>query len=227
MSDELLLDGLSADKIAAVKLAKTPVKAVSVRETTDAKREERLSAKQNAPKGHKPPTPAAAPALPVYSSEDRSKLLDVLQAYRERFPHLKDRNKISGKSTYEEIEDELHYIQVQLGGKRDGSAGKMVFCGVMSGMEVATKGYFNPAGLNLTGLGQVASDNYAEVGDIVDELMIKYSTGFYMSPEARLVIAVGTMVATVHLANSGDPKLAHTLASMNQRIVPPASAKDL
>ena len=227
MSDELLLDGLSADKIAAVKLAKNPVKAVSVRETTDAKREERLSAKQNAPKGHKQPTPAAAPALPVYSSEDRSKLLDVLQAYRERFPHLKDRNKISGKSTYEEIEDELHYIQVQLGGKRDGSAGKMVFCGVMSGMEVATKGYFNPAGLNLTGLGQVASDNYAEVGDIVDELMIKYGAGMYMSVEMRLAVAIGATVLTVHGANSGDPRVAAALEKMNRTVVLPESGKDL
>ena len=48
-----------------------------------------------------------------------------------------------------------------------------------------------------------------------------------MSPETRLVLAVGAMVATVHMANSGDPKLANTLQAMNQRIKVPAAAKDL
>ena len=48
--------------------------------------------------------------------------------------------------------------------------------------------------------------------------MIKYGTGLYMSPETRLVIAVGAMCVTVHSANSGDPRLAHALEKMNQPV---------
>ena len=161
------------------------------------------------------------------TAEMRSHLLDQLSAYRERFPGLKERNKINGKSSYEEIEDEIHYIKSQLGGRRDGNLGFMLFTGTMTAMEMTTENYFNPVGLNLTGLGQVSKDNYGEVEAIIDELLIKHGTGVYMSPETRLVLAVGAMVATVHMANSGDPKLANTLQQMNQRIKVPAAAKDL
>lgn len=228
MPDVLELDGLDPAKIEAAKRAK------KVREPTELERqkEERLMAKEqrmaNKTGESKRGVAFDMPAPPQEpTAEMRSHLLDQLSAYRERFPGMKERNKINGKSSYEEIEDEIHYIKSQLGGRRDGNLGFMLFTGTMTAMEMTTENYFNPVGLNLTGLGQVSKDNYGEVEAIIDELLIKHGTGVYMSPETRLVLAVGAMVATVHMANSGDPKLANTLQQMNQRIKVPAAAKDL
>ena len=50
-------------------------------------------------------------------------MLDKIEMYRQRFGHLKSRNKLSGKSTAEEIEDELHYLEQQLG-QKDGHMGQ-------------------------------------------------------------------------------------------------------
>ena len=228
MPDDLQLSGLDPDRIHESKMAnlnkkvKQPTEIQSKRLELAASKEDRLS--KSSLTNHPPPGP---PPPAVHSAEDRSTLLDQLLAYKERFPALKERNKISGKSTYEEIEDEMHNVKHQLGSKRDGNVGFMMFTGALTGLEMTTEHYFNPMNLKLTGMGQVAKDNYGEVEAIVDELMIKYGTGFYMSPEMRLVLAVSAMVATVHLANTGHPKLAQTLQAMNQRVVPPKAAKDL
>ena len=56
-------------------------------------------------------TPQELPPPP--SPEELRVMLDKIGAYKERFPNLKSRNK--KLSTPEEIEDELHYIQLQLG----------------------------------------------------------------------------------------------------------------
>ena len=229
MPDDLLLSGFDTQKIQDAKDLKVAMKVKPPNEIA-VKREERLTAKESrmAAKGGGVPTSAPPPPEAAGpTAEDRSHLLDQLQAYREKFPALKERNKVNGKSTFEEIEDEIHYIKYQLGSRRDGNMGFVMFTGAMAGLELTTEQYFNPMGLKLTGVGQVAKDNYGEVEAVIDELLIKYGTGFYMAPETRLVLAVGAMVATVHLANTGDPKLAQTLQAMNQRIVPPKSANDL
>jgi len=232
MPDVLELDGLDPAKIEAAKQAKVAKKPPREPTEMEKAKEERLAAKEQRiangrPGSSKKSVEEEAPPSNEPTAQMRSHLLDQLSAYRERFPNLKERNKINGKSTYEEIEDEIHYIRAQLGGRRDGNLGFMMFTGAMTAVEVTTESYFNPLGLNLTGLGQVSKDNFAEVEGIIDELIIKHGTGIYMSPEMRLVLAVGAMVATVHLANSGDAKLANTLQSMNQRIKVPKSAKDL
>ena len=171
-----------------------------------------------------------APAVPVQEEEvvvdNRQELMDRVTRYKERFTGLKSRNKLSGKSTTEEIEDELHYIEQQLGGSMGGgNVGMSVFLGAMHGAEVVTREYFNPLGLNLTGLGQVARDNSAQFTDIVDELMIKYTSGLSMGPEMRLALSVGTLMYTVHAANSGDPKVQAMMQRMSQAA--PTTASDL
>jgi hypothetical protein len=59
-------------------------------------------------------TPVEPPPPPPI--EYLRSMIDKINAYKERFPHLKSRNsKLTPKSSYEEIEDELHYIELQLG----------------------------------------------------------------------------------------------------------------
>ena len=154
-------------------------------------------------------------------------VLDRLGAYRERFPHLKKRNNVTAKSGVEDILDELHYCEVQLGSKQDGSMGCTLLHGTMVGVESFTRDVWNPMGLRLTGLGQITKDNMSEFEPIVDELMIKYGAGMYMSVEMRLAVAIGATVLTVHGANSGDPRIAAALEKMNRTVVLPESGKDL
>jgi len=159
---------------------------------------------------------------------DKSSLLDKLSAYRERFPQLKKRNNVTAKSTHEEIMDELHHCEVQLGSSQTpGSGSGMLFYGAMVGLESFTRDVWNPMGLDLTGLGQVTKDNMQEFQPVLDELMIKYGTGLYVTPEVRLAIAVGSLVVTVHAANSGDPRLAESLKKMNQAVPTSAVGTDL
>ena len=215
------LGGLDADVIEAA-VAKRTKKVESdeakLRAQTNAKREERL---QSGIKPSAPPPPP--PAEPEPKPKDRSALLDKLGNYKERFPDLKTRNKINGKSSVEEIEDELHYVEQQLGGGTGGNMAANIFVASMAGMEYITAHHFNPLGLNLSGLGAVSRDNVVEVQPILDELMIKYSVSMYMSPEMRLVTTVATMVYTVHAANSGDVTTAQTLEKMKGVMKAPAT----
>ena len=48
------------------------------------------------------------------SSGYRERILDKITGYRERFPWLKSRNKLSGKPLMVEVLDELAYIETQL-----------------------------------------------------------------------------------------------------------------
>ena len=196
----------------------------------DLKKEERLSKREERLATGKPPGAAHAPPPPGPSvmPVDPSPLLDKIAAYKERFTHLKSRNsKLSAKSSIEEIEDELHYLELQLGSSKDGSLAQMMFVSSMSGIETVTRDYYNPLGLNLTGLGAVAKDNMSEVSDILDELMIKYSAGFYMQPEYRLALAMAGMIVTVHSANSGDPRVAEAVRKMNSVANPPVGSESM
>ena len=201
----------------------------------EVKKEERLASKESRmAKGLSNPIPPAgkggqmAPeAGPPPEVYDKSYLLDRLGAYRERFPHLKKRNNVTAKSGVEDILDELHYCEVQLGSKQDGSMGCTLLHGTMIGVESFARDVWNPMGLRLTGLGQITKDNMSEFEPIVDELMIKYGAGMYMSVEMRLAVAIGATVLTVHGANSGDPRIAAALEKMNRTVVLPESGKDL
>jgi len=224
MSDDpLRLGGLGVVAIAEAtkakkmtKKAKDPIAAKNAE--TNAKREERMQAKLSEP----PMAQVVQPPPPV---QDKSALLDKIQSYRERFPNLKSRNKLSGKSSIEEIEDELHYCEQQLG-QKDGHLGTTLFIFGMSALEESTK-HYNPLGLNLAGLSAVARDNQEQFAPIIDELMIKYATNIYVGPEWRLAMVTATLVYTVHAANSGNPAMAQAMQSMASSMKPPEYAKDL
>ena len=226
MSDDpLKLQGLDVDAIGeAVEGRKRPGKKESteskLRAETAAKREERLAAPPPMRPMPEPPRPE------VESIDHKSLLLDKAQAYRERFPHLKSRNKISGKSSLDEITDEVHYLEQQLG-SRDGHMGHQMFQLAISGVEEITTKHYNPLGLNLIGLSQVAKDNQDQFAPILDELFIKYATNMYVGPEMRLVMATATMVYTVHAANTGNPTVARAMEAMSRPAPTSESAKDL
>lgn len=216
--DPLHLSGLDPEAIdqTIVSNKKAVSKKDMIRELnaeTAAKKEERLLMQVKGGKASNIPAPPPAPPPPP--PVDRSALLDKLMSYKERFPDLKSRNKITGKSSVEEIEDELHYIEHQLGTQKGNLAGNL-FVASMAGLEFVTQNYFNPLNLNLQGLGTVCKDNVAEIQPILDELVIKYGVNMSMGPEMRLATAVGTMVYTVHAANSGDPAFAQAMAQMHK-----------
>jgi len=219
--DPMMMGGLSAESIAeAVEIKKMSKKAkdpiAQKNAETAAKREERLQSRGG--DRELPPAPAAATA-PVKPPVDKSSLLDKIEAYRERFPQLKARNKLTGKSTTEEVQDELHYIEQQLG-QREGHMGSHVFLLVMTGLEESTN-YYNPLDLQLQGLSRVAQDNKDQFAPILDELFIKYGASMYMSPEMRLVMATATLVYTVHSANSGNAAVAEAMQKMNKKVSMP------
>ena len=231
--DPLDLAGLDPQNIAKVVDGKNAKGKVPTE--LDIKKEERLAQKEQrmskgiptVKSGGGQPTTVSQPPADQFDMVDKSLLLDRLGAYRERFPNLKKRNNVTAKSGVEDIFDELHYCEVQLGSKQDGSMGCTLLHGTMVAVEAFHRDVWNPMGLRLTGLGQITKDNMSEFEPIVDELMIKYGAGMYMSVEMRLVLALGATVLTVHGANSGDPRIATALEKMNQKVVLPDSGKDL
>ena len=225
--DPLSLSDLNPNKIAA-EVAEKKIKKKAEPTEIEVQREQRLQNKEKRMGGPSGPNaPPAPPPPPPVSAEEKSALLDKLGAYRERFPHLKKRNNVTVKSSADDIEDELHYCEMQLGSRQDNNIGGMILHGSMLAIETVHRDVYNPLGLNLNGLAKVTKDNMAEFQPIVDELVIKYSTGLYMGPEMRLVLAMGALVMTVHGANSGDVRIASALEKMNTGVKVPAGADDL
>ena len=225
--DPLSLSNLNPNKIAA-EVAEKKIKKKAEPTEIEVQREQRLQNKEKRMGGPSGPNaPPAPPPPPPVSAEEKSALLDKLGAYRERFPHLKKRNNVTVKSSADDIEDELHYCEMQLGSRQDNNIGGMILHGSMLVIETVHRDVYNPLGLNLNGLAKVTKDNMAEFQPIVDELVIKYSTGLYMGPEMRLVLAMGALVMTVHGANSGDVRIASALEKMNTGVKVPAGADDL
>ena len=221
------LSDLNPNKIAA-EVAEKKIKKKAEPTEIEVQREQRLQNKEKRMGGPSGPNaPPAPPPPPPVSAEEKSALLDKLGAYRERFPHLKKRNNVTVKSSADDIEDELHYCEMQLGSRQDNNIGGMILHGSMLAIETVHRDVYNPLGLNLNGLAKVTKDNMAEFQPIVDELVIKYSTGLYMGPEMRLVLAMGALVMTVHGANSGDVRIASALEKMNTGVKVPAGAEDL
>ena len=227
MSDDpLKLGGIDADLIdLEVSARKTKTKKESaasvLRAETAAKKEERLEKGERGGGSSSAPPPPPMPPPPE-SIDEKSELLDKIQAYRERFPQMKSRNKLTAKSGLDEIKDELHYIEQQLG-QKEGHVGHQVFQLAMTTVEEVTTKHYNPLGLNLVGLSQVAKDNEDQFTPILDELFIKYATNMYVGPEMRLVMATATLMYTVHSANSGNPKVARAMSAMSKQVVAPVT----
>ena len=159
----------------------------------------------------------------------KQKQLDKIFQYKEKFGKLKSRNKVTGKSTLEELNDEVHYIEEQLGGGTTGPQGGsgLVFVGAMHGLEYVAENVFNPLGLKLQGLGSVCSENADQFTPLLDELMIKHGMVMVVSVEVRLAVLVATTVMTVHAANSGNEGVAAALNKMSdlQAAVNPGTKK--
>ena len=206
------------------KKTKPPSELELQKEARLAEKEKRLSGGPSQARKAPSEAPPPAPPPPV---KDRSVLLDKISAYRERFPHLKKRNNLSAKSSLEEIEDELHYCELQLGSQAGAqNLGGTVLYGTMLCIEKVTFEYWNPLGLNLNGLGTVTQQNMDQFQPILDELMIKHNAGVYTSPEWRLALAIGATIMTVNAANQ-NPEMARAVKSMNQAVQAPTGAKDL
>ena len=221
--DPLALSGLDPERIdeaiqeKKVKPPKPPSEIEIAKEQRLLKKEERLA-------GGGASSSAAPPPADNYAA--RSKLLDKLGAYRERFPWLKSRNKTV--KNMEEIEDELHYFELQLANanhKSSNMPGRLLVAG-MAALETSTQ-FYNPLGLNLKGLGQVTKENLDEFEPILDELVIKYGGGAYMPPEYRLALSLGAVIFTVHTANSGDLHLAQAMARAHEAVKKPAGSEGL
>jgi hypothetical protein len=181
----------------------------------------------------KPPAPPprpTAPAPPVSKSmsiEEKTHLLDLITAYRERFSFLKKRNSVSVKSTDDELRDELAYTEMQLGSRKESGAAGTVLCTALTSLEVVTRDHYNPLGLDLSGLGQIARENMTDIQPLLDELTIKYSTGMSMCVEVRLAMSLGVLVYTVHSANIGNEKVAEVLSKVSKPIKVPKGVDDL
>jgi len=170
-----------------------------------------------APKKSAPmPAPAPAPKKEM-AIDQKSALLDKITAYREKFTWLKKRNgSLSAKSADADLLDEMHYVEIQLGSKAasDSNVGINILSAAMNSLEMSTH-VFNPLNLQLGGLGKIATENADQFKDVLDELVIKYTTGIYVSPEVRLILGVGALVMTVPAANTGDPRVKAALERMN------------
>lgn len=230
--DPLGLAGIDPDSIQAIveekelqkREKKQPTQLEKDREARLQQKEARMSDPSSS-KGVSFQEVDIGPPPPVIN---KSLLLDKLEAYRSRFPHLKKRNNVTNKSSVDDIQDELHWCEVQLGSTSEG--GKVSQVLVMIGMgaiETVTRDYWNPLNLNLDGLGVVAKNNMSELEPIVDELMIKYNCGTVMSPEIRLGLTLGAMVMTVHAANTGNPHIAAAMAKAQEKVVIPNGADKL
>ncbi len=173
-----------------------------------------------------PPLPKVSKAEIAAEKEEmeyemRQTALDKIGKYRERFPRLKKRNgSLSIKSSLVELNDELHYIELQLG-REEGATGalkpaNMAFIASMHGLEMAA-GVYNPLNLDLKGLGATTQSSIKSFEPLLDEFMIKHSMDMTASVELRIIMLVMTTVATVHMANTGHG--GELLAKLNPKTV--------
>ena len=206
--DPLFMSGLDPLEIKqSIDAKKEPKKkAPTPAQEIELAKEARLSAKESR-LATGPSKPAAPEPPPPTPEMDKTKMLDRLMAYKERFPALKSRNKTL--KTAEEIADELHYVELQLGSATDHSYAGKLFVLAMGGIEQLNNMY-NPLNLNLHGLSGAAQQNLPELQPLLDELAIKYGGTMYMPVEYRLCLAVGSLVYTVHVCNT-DPRAAQAI----------------
>lgn len=210
--DPVMLSAAQEERAALKKAKAGPSKDKAPTEPKELKKQKEVVAAMESTPQELPPSP-----------EELRVMLDKIGAYKERFPNLKSRNKVGPKSSPEEIEDELHYIQLQLGSStQSGNFGAVALCTAMTCLERSTE-YYNPLNLDLRGLGAVTKQNMHEFQPIIDELLIKYNTGLYAPPELRLALAIGATVLTVHAANQ-NPDVAKAVRAMHKTVNKPPDA---
>jgi hypothetical protein len=137
-------------------------------------------------------------------SKEKQQKLDKIGRYRTKF-NVNKRNNVNIKSSTEELDDELHFIEEQLGEPNDMEDNYMGLALVSAcyGAEYVTDNQWNPLNLDLTGLGDTVKLNLTKFEPILEEMAIKYNTQLSVPVEMRLAMLVGTTVMTVHAANKG------------------------
>ena len=211
-------------KAVAAKEAPAPKAIDILREQRLQNKENRIASKMQPPP---PPKPKEVPIElppPMPSVEEKSAMIDKIQAYREKFPTLKKRNTVSAKSSFEDLADEIHYIEMQLGSKEAGDMSAHLLQTVLVCIEQGTK-KFNPLNLKLDGLAAVGVENVSQFQPLLDELYIKYGTNLYIGVEWRLALALGALIMTVNAANQGNTSMKATIEKMNSNVED--KAKDL
>lgn len=189
-----------------------------VEEKLGAREQAKQEGKKQSKKAAPPKEPASMPIPPKSKAQEkkemeeqkedfkrRQKLLDKIMQYREKFG-VKKRNNVGIKSSMEELLDEVHYIQQQLGEPDEGADNPacMALIATMFGMEYMHEQQgWNPMGLKLRGLGQTTQVNIEHFEPLLEEFMIKHGHSLVMSVEWRLCLMIGTTVMTVHSANNG------------------------
>jgi hypothetical protein len=173
-------------------------------------------------------TPAVAPAPPPTAfdnKEAKERLLKRIAGYRKIRPDLKPhgRSWCTAASGMEEVEDEVASAQQQMGEQPTAGLGTQLLVNSMQAFEMLTQ-HYNPLSLNLKGLGEVTKAKEAELAPLVDELLIKHGAALSLSVEFRLVMAVGSLVAVVHLANTSPAVLEAVAAGQKMGApAPPAN----
>jgi len=164
------------------------------------------------------PAPAAAADT---EREAKHKLLKRVEGYRKLKPGLKPcgRAWCTASSAMQDIEDEVASAQHQLGEQPTTGLATNFLVNSLAAFEVLTQTY-NPMALNLKGLGDFSKMKEAEFAPLVEEFMIKHGASLSLPVEVRIVMAIGSVVSLVHIANT-NPAVAEALANHVNAPAPP------
>jgi len=232
--ESAFMNGFSEPNVAAAESAHAAASS-STREGPVAKQRAETAAKAEARKAAKAskaavkppaPPPAPAPVAAATEKEAKDKHLKRLAGYRQLRPDLKPNGRawVTAASSMQEIEDDVANAQHQLGEQPTSGLGTQVLVNSLAAFEVFTQSY-NPMALNLKGLGDFSKMKEAEFAPLVEEFMIKHGASLSLSVEFRIVMAIGSVVSLVHIANT-NPAVAEALAkSITHRRRRPALAK--
>jgi len=227
--DSAFMSGFTETNVAAVESAHAAASSsaregpvAKQRAETAAKAEARKAAKASKPAVVKPPASAPAPAAAADTErEAKHKLLKRVEGYRKLKPGLKPcgRAWCTASSAMQDIEDEVASAQHQLGEQPTTGLATNFLVNSLAAFEVLTQTY-NPMALNLKGLGDFSKMKEAEFAPLVEEFMIKHGASLSLPVEVRIVMAIGSVVSLVHIANT-NPAVAEALANHVNAPAPP------
>ena len=228
--DSAFMGGFTETNVAAVESAHAAASSATregpvakQRAETAAKAEARKAAKASKPAVVKAPAPAPAAAAVAAETEREAKhkLLKRVEGYRKLKPGLKPcgRAWCTASSSMQDIEDEVASAQHQLGEQPTTGLATNFLVSSLAAFEVLTQTY-NPMALNLKGLGDFSKMKEAEFAPLVEEFMIKHGASLSLPVEVRIVMAIGSIVSLVHIANT-NPAVAAALATHVAPAPPP------
>ncbi len=147
---------------------------------------------------------------------DRDDLIRQIEDYYREFPDIlnsketkksqdsvkKIRTRYTDATPTEKIKEDLDLVRIAVGGKNMGSA----LSGLCLPAAMIIEHIGTEMGLKLKGppksLSAVVYNNRAVFESCIKEIVCKYGLGTYMQPEARLLMALGTCILSVHTENS-------------------------